>query len=141
MSPKQSTAKARARSRRKSILVVDDEPGTVGVLLAVLADAGYEVSGAVHGRDALARLAQARPDLILLDFVMPVLDGAETLKALQADTRTARIPVVMMSGIPESMIKRRCRGYDAFLRKPYSLTELLGIVERLLETSARGQRV
>jgi two-component system response regulator MprA len=112
--------------------VVDDEPGTIDVLMAVLTDSEYRVTGAANGREALARVAHAPPDVMLLDVMMPVLDGVATLRALKADPRFEPIKVVMMSGIPESMVKRRCRGYDAFLRKPFSLDDLLATLQRLL---------
>jgi len=133
MTARQAKRRKRAPHRRKSVLVVDDEAGTIDVLIAVLADAGYKTHGAANGREALTKLAASSPDLVLLDYVMPVLDGADTLRAIRDDRRLAETPVVMMSGIPESMIKRRCRGYDAFLRKPFSLEELMGTVEKLLE--------
>jgi CheY-like chemotaxis protein len=136
MSQKQATTRDRTGSRRpeakRSILVVDDEPGTVEVLLAVLADAGLSAVGASNGRDALAKLAGTSVDLVLLDFVMPTLDGAATLQALRNDPRLADVRVVMMSGIPESMVARKCRGYAAFLRKPFSLDELLSTIQRTL---------
>ena len=127
---------ARDRARRRSILVVDDEAGTIDVLIAVLADAGYVATGASNGQEALARLRGALPDLVLLDLEMPVLDGAETLRALLAEPRLASLNVVLMSGIPESMVKRRCRGHRAFLRKPFSLDELLETVAELAGPAA-----
>jgi CheY-like chemotaxis protein len=122
---------ARDRARRRSILVVDDEGGTIDVLIAVLADAGYVATGASNGQEALAQLRGTLPDLVLLDLEMPVLDGAGTLRAIAADPRLAALNVVLMSGIPESMVKRRCRGHRAFLRKPFSLDELLETVAEL----------
>lgn len=133
MKSKQASKRARGAPRRRSILVVDDEAVTVDVLTAVLSDAGLQVFGAANGKEALAKLPKAKPDLILLDYMMPVLGGAETLKAIRETGRHASTPIVMMSGIPESMIKRRSRGYDAFLRKPFSLDELLTTVDRLLQ--------
>lgn len=113
------------------ILVVDDEPGTVDVMVAVLADASYRVTGAADGREALASMASEVPDVLLLDFVMPVMDGAETLRALRAKPELAGVAVIMMSGLPEGMVKRKCRRYEAFLRKPFSLDEILAAVARL----------
>ena len=114
------------------ILVVDDEPGTVDVMLAVLTDARHQVAGVADGRDALAHMASDVPDLVLLDFVMPVMDGAATLKSMRANGDLAKVPVIVMSGLPEGMVKRKCSRYEAFLRKPFSLDELLATVERLL---------
>src|SRR5262245_5042612 len=99
---------ARDRARRRSILVVDDEGGIIDVLIAVLKDAGYAATGASNGQEALAQLRGTLPDLVLLDLEMPVLDGADTLRALSADPRLAGLNVALMSGIPESMVKRRC---------------------------------
>jgi len=120
----------------KSILVVDDEPGIVDVLIAVLSDAGYRASGAAHGQEALSKLQLSVPDLMLLDLEMPVLDGGDTLRALRTDARLASVGVVMMSGIPESMVRRRCRGFEAFLRKPFSLDELLETLSALADGRA-----
>lgn len=136
MSTTKARRRIRAASRRPSVLVVDDEPGTVDVLISVLQDSGIKARGAAHGRDALGALAAHVPDLILLDYMMPVLDGADLVHAIKDDRRLAKIPIVMMSGIPESMIKRRCHAYDAFLRKPFSLTELQDTIDKLLKRSS-----
>lgn len=136
MSPKKERRRVRARPARQSILIVDDEVGTLDLLIAVLEDAGYDTAGASHGREALAKLATTPADLVLLDLVMPVLDGADTLRALKRDARLKNVRVVMMSGIPESMVKRRCSGYSGFLRKPFSLDELLGVVSKQLKRIA-----
>lgn len=117
----------------KSILIIDDEFGTLDALSAVLEDAGYRVTSARDGQQALRALHDETPDLILLDFYMPVLDGAETLKGIRKQTRTVKTPVVMMSGIPESMVRRRHAGFDAFLRKPFGLDDLLKVVKQLLK--------
>jgi CheY-like chemotaxis protein len=134
------SARDLSNSKRGSILVVDDESGIVDVLSAVLADAGYRVEGAAHGQDALDKIAECHPDLMVLDLEMPVLDGADTLRALRADQAGHRLPVVMMSGLTESIVKRRCRGYQAFLRKPFTLEELLGTVARLIKASGPRPR-
>jgi CheY-like chemotaxis protein len=132
MSPRKTIARKRARHAKqpspRSILVVDDENGTVDVLIAVLRDAGFDASGASNGRDALAALAHSPSPIVLLDFMMPVLDGAETLRAIRKDSSLSQVRVVMMSGLSETMVKRQCRGYAAFLRKPFSLEELLRTV-------------
>lgn len=130
----------RSKQKRTSILVVDDEPGIVDVLIAVLEDAGHRASGAANGQEGLSRLKSGLPDLMVLDVEMPVLDGEATLRALKSDPRLSSLPVLMMSGIPESMVKRRCRGYDAFLRKPFSLDELLETVDAIVNGAAPRRR-
>ena len=129
-----------SNSKRGSILIVDDESGIVDVLSAVLTDEGYRVEGAAHGQDALDKIAEGHPDLMVLDLEMPVLDGADTLRALRADEARSRLPVLMMSGLTESIVKRRCRGYQAFLRKPFTLDELLATVARLIKSSGARPR-
>ena len=119
-------------SRRPHVLIVDDEPGTVRVLASVLEDAGYTVETAANGRVALEILATAPHDVVLLDYLMPHLDGCETLSAIRKNRAFAAVRVVMMSGVTESIIRRRCRGgYDAFLWKPFSLDDLVGKVKGL----------
>lgn len=122
--------------RTRTILVVDDEPGTVEVMLAVLSDARYRVTGAHNGREALAAMTAEVPDLVLLDLLMPVLDGAETLRAIRAAPEYAKVGVVMMSGMADTMVRRRCRGHDAFLRKPFALDALLSTIEQVLKERA-----
>lgn len=101
------------------------------VLIAVLTDAGYRADGAANGQEALAKIEESRPDLMVLDLEMPVLDGADTLRALRAAEAPEALPVVMMSGLTESIVKRRCKGYQAFLRKPFTLDDLLKVVAQL----------
>lgn len=123
-------------SRADHILIVDDEPGTVRVLGAVLEDSGYRVNSATNGRAALEELQSTPHDIVLLDFLMPHLDGCETLRAIRKDRSLSSIRVVMMSGVAESIIRRRSRcEYDGFLRKPFSLDELLAVVKKV---SAEG---
>ncbi len=115
------------------ILVVDDEPGTTRVLASVLDDAGYRVDVATSGRAALELLDAGDYELVLLDFFMPGIDGAETLRAMRRNRDLAKVRVVMMSGIVESMVRRKCRlEFSAFLRKPFTLDELLETVSRAL---------
>src|SRR6185437_10829815 len=104
----------------RTVLVVDDEFGIAEVLAELLGDAGYRVLTAIHGRQALERLVETRPDVILLDFMMPVLKGPGTLAALAGDPRHQGIPVVMMSSLPEPVVAEQVHGYAAFLRKPFT---------------------
>lgn len=122
-------------ARAKTVLIVDDEPGMVRALAAVLEDAGFRVETAANGIEAMRRLGQPDlPDLVLLDFLMPRKDGADTLLEIRDEERFAALPVVMMSGVIESMIRRRCknRRYEAFLRKPFRLDELVETIEGVL---------
>jgi CheY-like chemotaxis protein len=124
----------------RTILIVDDEFGVVDALSAVLEDAGYRVLTAHNGRMALERLTEGLPDLVLLDYIMPVLDGCETLRALRRREDARALPVVLMSGIPESMVRRRCTSYQAFLRKPFGLDELIQTLTSLLGRQGLARR-
>ena len=83
----------------KTVLVVDDEFGFAEALASILSDAGFRVFIAVNGRQALDRIREVRPHLVVLDFMMPVLSGAATLEALRGDPVTARLPVIMVSAM------------------------------------------
>lgn len=115
------------------MLVVDDEPGIVEVLCAVLQDVRCRVATAADGEEALVQLRASVPDLVVLDLEMPALDGAQTLRVIRKDPRWAALPVILMSGLPESTAKRRSQGYNAFLRKPFALDELLQTMEPLID--------
>lgn len=112
----------------RTVLVVDDEFGVAEVLDAVLTDAGFCVTTAANGRQALACIAEQRPDLVLLDYMMPVLDGAGVLHALAADRSADGLPVVVMSALPEEAVSVVTRRYEAFLRKPFRIRSILAAV-------------
>ena len=117
----------------KSILVVDDEYTSADVLALVLRDEGFRVTVAANGRQALERLAEAAPDLILTDLMMPVMNGAEMARAIRAMPRYAKVPILMTSAVPESALGAHAAVYDRFLRKPFDLDALLGAVRALLD--------
>jgi CheY-like chemotaxis protein len=125
-----------SKSAGKTILIVDDELGILEVLEYILADAGYSVVSALNGQDALARLRENVPDLIVLDYMMPVMDGAALLKILSSDGEFSSIPIVLSSALPEASIRERCAGYDAFLRKPYKTESLIDTISRLIGRTA-----
>ena len=113
------------------ILLVEDELSSAEVLALLLADDGYEVTVAPDGRQALLRLEEAAPDLLITDFMMPGMNGALLVKALRDMPRYAALPVLMISGAPESALWSYAVPYQAFLRKPFSLDEFLKVVASL----------
>jgi CheY-like chemotaxis protein len=116
-----------------TVLVVDDEPLIAMALEAVLTDAGYGVVTAANGRQGLERLAEApRPELVLTDMMMPVMSGAEMLRAMAADPDLAGIPAIVLSSLPEKTILARANGAAAILRKPCTAEEVLGAIARVL---------
>ena len=117
----------------KTIVIVDDEFGLADVLTATLSDIGFRVLSAANGKQGLSVMAEYPPDLVLLDYMMPLLDGVGVLKAMHADPKIAVVPVIMMSAMPEGVVRARCEGYVAFLRKPFDFEALLSAVERATE--------
>jgi CheY-like chemotaxis protein len=116
----------------KTVLVIDDEVGIAEVLETIITAAGYRAILASNGRQALERIKDNPPDLIVTDFMMPVLDGAGLIAALKALPEHRPIPVIMMSSLPESSVVSHCSGYAAFLRKPFRVGHVLQIIERVL---------
>jgi len=116
-----------------TILVVDDLPQNVRLLEAVLVPRGYTVVAATSGREALERVASDPPDLILLDIVMPEMDGYEVCRTLRADPATSFLPIVMItaSGEQEKVVAIES-GADDFIAKPFDHAELLARVGSLL---------
>lgn len=117
-----------------TVLVVDDEFGIAELFEAALTDEGHRVLSAINGRHGLDVLATERADLIFLDFMMPVMNGAAMLQALHADPALRGIPVVIMSSLPQVSVAERSPAYAAFLRKPFRITEMLALTVRLLAT-------
>ena len=115
-----------------TVLVVDDEFGIGELLEALLEDEGHHALTAMNGRHALERIAESKPDLIISDLMMPVMDGAGLLRAVRENPELNAIPFALMCALPEANISDRIAGYDAFLRKPFKLAEISGLVERLL---------
>ncbi len=114
------------------VLVVDDEFGIAELIDAVLTDEGHRVLTAMNGRQGLAMMAKEPPDLVFLDYMMPVMDGAEVLSAMARDLAIAEVPVVLMSSMPEAMVAERCSGYAAFMRKPFKIGQVVTLAHKLL---------
>lgn len=116
----------------KTIMVVDDEQHVVEVVRAMLIQKGHEVIVASNGREALEKLADERPDLILLDIVMPEMDGATLAEKLRDRPETAEIPIVFLTGLLDG--NRDASGNQALvgqqmLSKPFGAAELFKVIE------------
>ena len=120
-------------AEQATILVVDDLPQNVRLLEAILAPRGYHVAVANSGREALDHLAAEPVDLVLLDILMPEMDGYAVCRALRADPATSFLPVVMItaSGEQEKVAATEA-GADDFIQKPFDQAELLARVHSLL---------
>lgn len=115
------------------ILIVDDEFGLADVIAEVLAEAGYDVAIAINGQLGLVSMDEVTPDLVLLDMMMPVLDGPAMLRVIRNDPKYADVPVVMMTSLPEALPPGDATLYQAILHKPFTLENLLSTLQRLLD--------
>jgi CheY-like chemotaxis protein len=115
-----------------AVLVVDDEALIAMALEAALQDAGYQVTTAANGRQGLERLAEARADIVLLDMMMPVMNGPAMLGAMAADPALSGIPVIILSSLPEATVRAQAEGVAAILRKPYTAGEVLRAIGQVL---------
>ena len=126
---------------KKKILVVDDEDDILQFLELVLREKGYEVVTAAGGQEALTRAQIEKPDLVLLDIMMPQMDGWEVLKLLRVDEETADIPVAMLSARTEA--KDRVQGLQEgaidYICKPFALQELLDKIGTIFAQAERRQ--
>lgn len=111
------------------VLIVDDEFGLAELVAEILEDKGYRTAIAINGELALARMGERRPDLVLLDLMMPVLDGLETLRRMQADPALASVPVVFMTALPEALPPRGAPGHAEVLQKPFTPDQLFAVVQ------------
>jgi PleD family two-component response regulator len=120
--------------RSARVLIADDTPQAVELLEAYLADCGYELRGAADGEQTLQQVASWKPDLILLDIMMPKVSGFEVCKRLRANPATQDIAVLMVTALDQSSDIDRAvdAGTDDFLSKPINKSELLLRVGALL---------
>ena len=118
-----------------AILVIDDEITIAEMLCAFLEEQGWQVTKASNGQEGLERLASVQPAVVVSDVMMPLLDGWELCRSMQADARYQSIPLVLMSAVRTSSSLAGCH-YAALLRKPFELDELLRTITRLLKPKA-----
>jgi len=118
----------------KKILIVDDEPNIIKLVEARLKFHGYEVITAYDGEEGLDKVRDEKPDLIILDIMMPKLDGYEVCHKLRADIQYNTIPIVMLTACGQATdIKEGMeRGADAYIAKPFEPDVLVGIVDALV---------
>ncbi len=121
----------------KTILIVDDELAIAEVLSLILQDEGYAVCCAANGRKGLERLAEGNIDLVILDYMMPIMGGAAMGLALRSNPDTRSIPIIFNSSLDEAVVSEQFPDYDAYLRKPYNVDRALEIIRVLL---ARRER-
>jgi len=110
------------------------------LLEALLMDDGHRVLTAANGREALERMVEAQPDLVISDLMMPVMDGAGLLHALRDRTEWHDIPFMLMCALPEEDVRWQLTGdYQGFLRKPFRMDDVVRVVDRLLAAHGAGK--
>ena len=118
----------------KLILVVEDQDDNMQILRDLLVSAGYAMVLAENGEEALAAVAKQRPDLILMDIQLPIMDGYEATRRIKADPASQSIPIIAVTSYALSGDEARAReaGCDDFVPKPYSPRQLLAKVREYL---------
>jgi DNA-binding response OmpR family regulator len=130
-----------ARMKRQyTILAVDDESDVLLIVKTALQVEGYRVLTAADGPDALKTAHDEKPDLVLLDVMMPGMDGFEVLDKLRQDDVTCRIPVIMLTGLSERERKRSAieRGTKYYIVKPFDFQDLVSKVRLAIEDTEAG---
>src|SRR5438874_1804656 len=123
--------------RAPHILIVDDTPVNIKLLETVLKPQGYQLTSAGGGQEGLDRAIMAPPDLVLLDILMPGMDGYEVCTRLRANPATEALPIVMITASGEQQRVRALEvGADDFIQKPFNQAELLARVKSLLRIKA-----
>lgn len=128
-------------SNRKRILVVEDEPDTILLLKHILRAAGYNVLGATNGTEALKKIGDVKPDLVLLDLMMPGMDGWETYRYLR---QMSEVPVMILSAVAgkDEVVRALRMGVDDYLTKPFTNAEMVARIEAILRrTHGNNQEV
>ncbi len=118
----------------KNILCIEDEPEMIDLIRLILGRRGFEVIGAAGGKEGLEKLRQEPPDLVLLDLMMPDLDGWEVYQQMKADEKTKDIPVIVVTAKAQSIDKvlgLHIAKVDDYIAKPFSPQDLLNSVDKV----------
>ncbi|MFL7867462.1 MAG: response regulator transcription factor [Anaerolineales bacterium] len=119
----------------KQILCIEDEPEMIDLIRLILGRRGFEVVGAAGGKEGLEKVRQHPPELVLLDLMMPDMDGWEVYQQMKADDKTKNIPVIVVTAKAQSIDKvlgLHIAKVDDYIAKPFSPQDLLNSVEKVL---------
>jgi DNA-binding response OmpR family regulator len=123
----------------KCILCVEDEPEMIDLIRLILGRRGFEVKGAAGGIEGLKIIQQEPPDLVLLDLMMPDMDGWEVYQQMKADEKTRHIPVIVVTAKAQSIDKvlgLHIAKVDDYITKPFSPQDLMNSVDKVLKSKA-----
>ncbi len=120
---------------KKKVVCIEDEPEMIDLVKLILGRKGFDLIGAMGGREGLEAVRRVRPDLVLLDLMMPDMDGWEVYQQMQADEELSNIPVIVVTAKAQSIDKvlgLHIAKVDDYVTKPFGPQELLQSVERVL---------
>lgn len=127
-------------TEKKKILLIDDDPDFVEAVRVIVKNGGYDVKVAYDGAEGLEAVAQDKPDLIILDVMMPVMNGHEACAKLKADPQTAKIPIILLTAVADRVTTSTYTHRDMleseaedYMPKPVEPVELLGLVQQWLK--------
>jgi DNA-binding response OmpR family regulator len=126
-------------SKLKCILCVEDEPEMIDLMRLILGRRGFEVKGATGGVEGLRMVREEKPDLVLLDLMMPDMDGWEVYQQMKADEKTRDIPVIVVTAKAQSIdrvLGLHIAKVDDYIAKPFSPQDLMNSVEKVLKSRA-----
>lgn len=129
-------------AKLKCIICVEDEPDMIDLIRLILSRRGFEVKGAAGGVEGLRLIRQEPPDLILLDLMMPDMDGWEVYHQLKADEATKHIPVIVVTARAQSidrLLGLRIAKVDDYITKPFSPQDLMNSVEKVLDARQQAR--
>lgn len=125
---------------KKRILCIEDHPEMIELVKLILGRRGYEVEGALGGKEGLEAIAQNPPDLVLLDLMMPDLDGWEVFRQIRVNEAMKAVPVIVITAKSQNIdrvLGLQIAGVDDYITKPFGPKELIDSVERLLDSPRR----
>jgi DNA-binding response OmpR family regulator len=137
--PEYRSQRIRPAGAHPIIVVADDDADILGLISARLARRGYEVVAVGDGQEALEAVRKRKPAAVVLDWVMPSLEGPEVCAELKSDPDTAGVPIVMLSAsaLREDVARGLAHGADGYLTKPFDIDDLDGLLRHLIDSSVR----
>ena len=125
--------------KKKKILLIEDDPDTLVYISKILKREGYEVEEAENGEEGLKKFREIKPDLVVLDIMLPGIDGWEVLKRIKSGLRSRKTPVVMLTAKDTDMDK--LKGYefgaDFYITKPFNMEKLLLIIRNIISEHSK----
>ena len=128
---------ASAKKRKKKILIVEDNLDLTYILLRLVENAGYDSILAVNGQEAVDMAASQLPDLILMDIMMPVMDGIQATRLIRENPKTSFIPIIAVTAMSSAKDRERClqNGCNDYMSKPFTPSQLAANIEKHLNSS------